>query len=233
MSGWCWAFCCLSIAKYCVGMPTTATTRMTQWSARRLTLIRWLISKLVASTIFFWPGCYGRAEADHWRFRDHGRGWRALATAGPSRPAGAGDRHWGRAHQLHHQQDRQVRQPSWNIHVFWLIESHSLLQCTLHGCIAASSMWTSLVILTGFAASTISSRQFSLEFYLLSLITSNSKSFSRFELLISNRAGFEVPGVLPHWPPFQDQANLNLNKSHQWLEEAALPDRCAPHFVIN
>ena len=48
----------------------------------------------------------GRAAQNHRGQRDHGRGRRAVAAAGPRGPPGAGDRDRGRAHQLHHQQDR-------------------------------------------------------------------------------------------------------------------------------
>ena len=45
-------------------------------------------------------------------------------------------------------------------------------------------------------------------------------------------AGFEVPGVLPHWPPFQDQANLNLKISHKRKGRPKEAAGIVPHRIL-
>ena len=84
---------------------------------------------------------------------------------------------------------------------------------------AALLTWTSPATLTGFAASTISSRW----------EKPHHGGFCGCFLLTSTIAGFEVPGLLPDWSPFQDQANLNLNRPLMNTKRSC-PDCCTPHF---
>ena len=45
-------------------------------------------------------------------------------------------------------------------------------------------------------------------------------------------AGSEVPGVLPHWPPFQDQANLNLKRSPKRKGRPKEAAGIVPHRIL-
>ena len=115
----------------------------------------------------------------------------------------------------------------------WTLSASSVqVRCKILGfnvSISVSAVWltsTSPEILTGFAVSTIQSRSVSTIYFLLS--SPGLPNINRIICQKKSFSGLEVPGVLPHWSPFQDQADLNQTskrRTRSGEDQTKLPEQ--------